>query len=227
MRSSSSSSSSFTASRVIYGLVHLFLLNLEIDLVSPFSSKSIQSNDIGGSLRCNRFKSLLYSQTSASDIELNPLVASVKISKTVEVFSLVKEMEAAGEKVTSLCVGEPDFPPPQAVLDAAIAAIQDGQTRYTAVTGTASLRKAISDDLDKRKGVKYAPENIVVGNGAKQCVYQGVLATCGPGDEVIIPAPYWPSYPEMVAVSYDFVGFVKKSLQYIQPTTKNYILFLS
>ena len=146
---------------------------------------------------------LLVTSSSETDdaIQINPLVANVKISKTVEVFSLVKEMEAAGDKVTSLCVGEPDFPPPQAVLDAIVRAVQDGKTRYTGVTGTVELRRAISADLEKRKGVFYPPENIVVGNGAKQCVYQGVLATCGPGDEVIIPAPYWPSYPEMVALA--------------------------
>ena len=107
-------------------------------------------------------------------------------------------MEAEGEIVTSLCVGEPDFPPPTCVLDAASAAMRSGQTRYTAVTGTIELRKAISDDLRVRKGIAYNPvTEIVVGNGAKQCVYQGLLAACGLGDEVIIPAPYWPSYPEM------------------------------
>lgn len=133
---------------------------------------------------------------------MNPIVASVKVSKTVEIFSLVKEMEAAGETVTSLCVGEPDFLPPQAVLDATVAAVLAGKTRYTAVTGTAELRAAIAQDLKRRKGVVYNPGNeIVVGNGAKQCVYQGILATCGSGDKVVIPAPYWPSYPEMVALT--------------------------
>ena len=106
-------------------------------------------------------------------------------------------MEADGEKVTSLCVGEPDFMPPQSVLDAATAAMMAGQTTYTAVTGTVELRKAIAQDLKERKGTVYSPNEIVVGNGAKQCVYQGMLAACGQGDEVIIPAPYWPSYPEM------------------------------
>jgi aspartate/methionine/tyrosine aminotransferase len=111
-------------------------------------------------------------------------------------------MQAEGIEVTSLCVGEPDFPPPQAVLDAASKAILDCDTRYTAVTGTAALRQAIADDLLTRKGITYDPNTeIVVGNGAKQCVYQGVLATAGPGDTVIIPAPYWPSYPEMVALA--------------------------
>jgi aspartate/methionine/tyrosine aminotransferase len=133
---------------------------------------------------------------------LNPIVAAVKPSKTVEIFSLVKEMEANGETVTSLCVGEPDFLPPAAVLDATIAAVTAGQTRYTAVTGTADLRAAIANDLKRRKGVEYNPSNeIVVGNGAKQSVYQSVLATCGPGDKVLVPAPYWPSYPEMVKLA--------------------------
>jgi aspartate/glutamate/aspartate-prephenate aminotransferase len=136
-----------------------------------------------------------------TDIALNKIVASVKVSKTVEIFSLVKQMEADGEQVTSLCVGEPDFPPPKTVLEAAIKAIQDGETRYTAITGTAALRNAIAADLKRRKGLTYNPQTeIIVGNGAKQCVYQGILATCGPGDAVIVPAPYWPSYPEMVAL---------------------------
>jgi len=107
-------------------------------------------------------------------------------------------MEAEGASVTSLCVGEPDFAPPDCVLEAATAAMKAGQTTYTAVTGTLELRKAIAEDLKSRKGVDYNPvTEIVVGNGAKQCVYQGLLAACGAGDEVIVPAPYWPSYPEM------------------------------
>lgn len=135
-------------------------------------------------------------------IAVNPLVAGVKISKTVEVFSLVKQMQSEGIEVTSLCVGEPDFPPPKVVLDAAVAALGAGETRYTAVTGTAALREAVANDLRTRKGISYDPAtDVVVGNGAKQCVYQGVLATCGPGDTVIVPAPYWPSYPEMVRLA--------------------------
>lgn len=99
-------------------------------------------------------------------------------------------------------MGEPDFPPPDAVLQAASQAILGGDTRYTAVTGTAALRKAIAKDLKQRKGLDYDFEKeIVVGNGAKQCVYQGILATVGVGDAVVVPAPYWPSYPEMVALA--------------------------
>ena len=143
----------------------------------------------------------LHADASSSSPEgppLNPLLSRIKPSKTVEVFSLVKQMEAEGESVTSLCVGEPDFAPPRCVLDAASAAMSGGQTRYTAVTGTADLRSSIAADLKSRKGVEYDPvAEVVVGNGAKQCVYQGMLAACGAGDEVIVPAPYWPSYPEM------------------------------
>lgn len=87
------------------------------------------------------------------------------------------------------------------MIEATIDAVREGFTRYTAVTGDAALRQAICKDLEIRKGVKYAPEEIIVGNGAKQEVYQAVLALCRPGDEVIIPAPYWPSYPEIVKLA--------------------------
>lgn len=149
-------------------------------------------------------------ETSTSDIQVNPLVASVKVSKTVEVFGLVKQLEADGVEVTSLCVGEPDFPPPEQVLKATEQAIQGGETRYTAVTGTLALRKAIAEDLEKRKGTVYNPQSeIVVGNGAKQSVYQSVLAVCGRDDAVLIPSPFWPSYPEMVALAGSQVVEVK------------------
>ena len=131
---------------------------------------------------------------------LNPLVTSVKMSATVAIFSLVKQMEAEGQTVTSLCVGEPDFLPPTAVLQAASRAILSGDTKYTAVTGTAKLRNAIAADLHSRKHTLYRPDEIIVSNGAKQAVYQGILATCGVNDAVIVPAPYWPSYPEMVTL---------------------------
>jgi aspartate/methionine/tyrosine aminotransferase len=124
------------------------------------------------------------------------------MSKTVEIFGLVKSLQAANQTVTSLCVGEPDFPPPNSVIEATVDAVRNGETTYTDVKGTSALRKAISDDLVRRKGTMYDPETeIIVSNGAKQSVYQAVLALCGPGDEVIIPSPYWPSYPEMVSLA--------------------------
>jgi len=181
--------------RHVLGALAAASLSLRGSLALVLPSNSLRSVTIESS-------SALHSAVGDPEISLNPIVASVKVSKTVEIFSLVKQMEADGESVTSLCVGEPDFLPPQAVLDAAMAAINDGDTRYTAVTGTAPLREAIAADLKRRKGLEYNPQTeIIVGNGAKQCVYQSILAICGPGDAVIIPAPYWPSYPEMVALA--------------------------
>jgi len=111
-------------------------------------------------------------------------------------------MQANGIHVTSLCVGEPDFQPSESVMEALLQAVKDGDTKYTAVTGTADLRQAIAEDLKRRKGVSYEPTTeIVVGNGAKQSVYQAVVVCAGKGDSVIVPAPYWPSYPEMVSLA--------------------------
>jgi aspartate/methionine/tyrosine aminotransferase len=132
---------------------------------------------------------------------INPLLALIKPSKTVEIFSLVKQMQAEGQDVTSLCVGEPDYLPPPQVLTAVADAVTNGQTRYTAVTGTLELRQAIADDLKRRKHVEYNPlTEIIVGNGAKQSVFQGIMACAGVGDEVLVPAPHWP-YPEMVKLT--------------------------
>ena len=145
-------------------------------------------------------------ETASTDgtIQLHSRLSQIQPSKTVEIFSLVKQMQAEGTDVTSLCVGEPDFCPPQPVLDALVKAVQSGDTKYTAVTGTLELRKAILHDMVSRRGVPadaYSETDIVVGNGAKQSVYQAILATCGEGDEVLVPVPYWPSYPEMVKLA--------------------------
>lgn len=104
-------------------------------------------------------------------------------------------------QVISLSVGQPDFPTPAAVCDAAKAAIDAGKTKYTPNTGTSSLRKAICHKLQSENGLEYSPAEIVVTNGAKQAIWQAVLACVSPGDEVIVPAPYWVSYPEMVRMA--------------------------
>nr|AIT70244.1 aspartate aminotransferase [Sargassum hemiphyllum var. chinense] len=132
---------------------------------------------------------------------VSPLVASISPSKTIEVHALTQEMKARGERVVSLCVGEPDFKPPPAVISATATAAQEGETKYTGVTGSLDLRQAICEDLSRRKNLAYTPGDIVVANGAKQAVYEGVLAVVRPGDEVVIPAPYWPSYPEIVKLA--------------------------
>jgi len=188
-------------------VVFVFLLgSLPTDafILPKFTTTTTSQNTpSSSSSNCiSRSTYLNVASSSDSQVQVNSKVANVKVSKTVEVFGLVKQLEADGVEVTSLCVGEPDFPPPPAVLEATIAAVRNGDTTYTAVTGTNALRRAIARDLKVRKGVEYNPlTEIVVGNGAKQSVYQGILAICGEGDQVLIPAPYWPSYPEMVALA--------------------------
>ena len=135
---------------------------------------------------------------SAASPRLSPLVENMAVSKTIEIHSLTKEMERAGKVVYSLCVGEPDYQPPGQVLTATAKAAELGLTKYTAVTGDGELRAAIAADLKARKQTDYSPEQIVVSNGAKQAVLQALLAVACPGDEVLVPSPYWPSYPDMV-----------------------------
>ena len=137
--------------------------------------------------------------SGADNTILNPLLESIQPSATVQLFSKVKALQAAGQTITSLCVGEPDFGPPPCVIDAVRTALSNGDTRYTAVTGTIDVRTAICHDLERRKpGLVYTPEQIVVANGAKQAVFQALLAVAGVGDVVLVPAPFWPSYPEQV-----------------------------
>lgn len=111
------------------------------------------------------------------------------------------ELKAQGVDVINLSVGEPDFPTPAHIKDAAKKAIDDNFTFYTPVAGYLSLRKAISDKLRNENGVEFAPEQIVVGNGAKQALCNVILASINPGDEVIIPTPAWVSYVEMVKLA--------------------------
>jgi aspartate aminotransferase len=110
-------------------------------------------------------------------------------------------MKAEGIDVVSFGAGEPDFDTPQNVKDAAIKALQAGMTKYTPTSGTPELKKAICDKLKRDNGLEYAPSQIIVSIGAKHSLYNVMLAICDPGDEVIIPAPYWVSYPEMVKLA--------------------------
>ena len=140
--------------------------------------------------------------TRAVDQSLNPRVAALQPSKTVALTDLARTMKENGADVIGLAAGEPDFATPPRVAAAGKAAIDAGKTKYSPNAGDAKLRKAIAEKLEKENGLKYdALSEIVLSNGAKQSVAQCVLATCGPGDEVIIPAPYWVSYPEMVRLS--------------------------
>jgi len=122
-------------------------------------------------------------------------------SPTMKVSALAKKMKAEGEKVINLSVGEPDFPTPDNIKQAAKKAIDENQTKYTINAGTVELRKAIAAKLKKDNNLDYDIKNIIVSNGAKHSVFNCILATVNKGEEVIIPAPYWVSYPDMVGIA--------------------------
>lgn len=128
-------------------------------------------------------------------------VQNLAVSQTLAMSQRSQELRAQGVDVINLSVGEPDFDTPAHIKDAAKRAIDDNFTRYTPVPGYMSLRKAIADKLSHENGLEFAPEQIVVGNGAKQELCNVVLSTVNPGDEVIIPTPAWVSYVEMVKLA--------------------------
>jgi len=125
-------------------------------------------------------------------------LARVKPSPTIAISTLAMELKAAGKDVIALSAGEPDFDTPQNIKDAAIAAINAGKTKYTAPDGIPELKKAICAKFKRENGLDYKPSQVSVGTGGKQVLYNALVATLNPGDEVIIPAPYWVSYPDMV-----------------------------
>ncbi len=128
-------------------------------------------------------------------------ISRIAPSATMKISARAKELRDSGRKIVSLSQGEPDFKTPQHICDAAIEAIKDGHHGYTVNTGNIELRKAICDKLERENGYHFKPNQVVVSNGAKQSIGFSILATIGPGDEVIIPAPYWVSYPEMVKLA--------------------------
>ena len=132
---------------------------------------------------------------------INPRVASVKPSKTMALADLASSLKDQGVDVISLAAGEPDFDTPRPIVEAGIEALNAGFTRYTPNAGIPALKRKICEKLLEENGVRYSPDEIVLSNGAKQSVWQGVLACCSPGDEVVIPAPFWVSYPEMARLA--------------------------
>jgi aspartate aminotransferase len=128
-------------------------------------------------------------------------LAAIKPSPTIAVTSLARELQAAGRDVIGLGAGEPDFDTPEHVKQAAIEAMRAGQTKYTAVDGTPALKAAVAAKFKRENGLDYAPDEITVGSGGKQVIYNALMATLNPGDEVVIPAPYWVSYPDMALLA--------------------------
>lgn len=161
---------------------------------------------------------------------------SISPSPTLSIDAKFKEMKANGIDVVGFGAGEPDFDTPQHIKDAAIAAIQNGFTKYTPAAGTLELRKAIADKFQRDNGLCYEPKQIVVSNGAKHSLVNAFDAILNPGEEVIIPAPYWVSYPEMVKIADGVPKFIetkeennfkftpKQLLDAITPKTKALVL---
>lgn len=143
--------------------------------------------------------------TSSSDallLAINPRVAALKPSKTMALTDKARELKEAGKDVIGLAAGEPDFDTPAAIVEAGVEALRTGITRYTPNAGTPALRAAIASKLRNENGLtNISAEDVVVSNGAKQSIWQALLATCAEGDEVVIPAPFWVSYPEMARMA--------------------------
>lgn len=132
---------------------------------------------------------------------LSDTLARVKPSPTIAVTTKAAQLKAEGKDVIGLGAGEPDFDTPQNIKDAAKRAIDAGRTKYTAVDGIPELKAAICGKFLRENGLTYQPNQVTVGTGGKQILYNALMATCNPGDEVIIPAPYWVSYPDMVLLA--------------------------
>ena len=135
------------------------------------------------------------------DMKLAARMQKIKPSPTLAVAEKAAKLKAQGQDIIGLGTGEPDFDTPQFIKDAAIAALKAGFTKYTAVDGIPDLKKAIMHKLKKENGLEYELNEIIVGTGGKQCCYNLCMALLNPGDEVIIPAPYWVSYPDMVLLA--------------------------
>jgi aspartate aminotransferase len=130
--------------------------------------------------------------------ELSRIALAIEPSATMAIDSMFKQMKADGLDVIGFGAGEPDFPTPDYIKEVGIQAIQNNDTKYTPSVGTVALRKAICQRLKEDCGVEYTPAEVAVSNGAKPCVYVALRALVNPGDEVILPAPYWVSYIELI-----------------------------
>lgn len=134
-------------------------------------------------------------------MEYSKVVSGITESKTLQVTSLIKKLKAQGENVITFSAGEPDFPTPDYIKEAAIKAIQNEVTKYTNAEGSPELVNAICAKFESENGLKYEPSEIVVSSGAKHSIYNALRALCNEGDEVIIQAPFWVSYPEMIKLA--------------------------
>ena len=140
-------------------------------------------------------------------------LSRVKPSPTIAVTTKARELKAAGQDVIGLGAGEPDFDTPENIKKAAIAAIERGETKYTAVDGIPELKQAVVDKFARENGIDYGVDEISVAAGGKHIIYNAMLATLNPGDEVVIPAPYWVSYPDIVLLAGGVPVFVEAGVE--------------
>jgi aspartate aminotransferase len=125
-------------------------------------------------------------------------IGRIKPSPTIAISNLAKELKAQGRDIIALSAGEPDFDTPDNIKQAAIRAIERGETKYTIVDGIPELKAAICKKFKRENGLDYKPSQVSVGTGGKQVLFNALVATLNPGDEVVMPAPYWVSYPDIV-----------------------------
>jgi aspartate aminotransferase len=138
---------------------------------------------------------------ASSHPHLTPRVARIRSSPTAVISERLRELKAGGREVINLGEGELDFETPKNAAQAGIEAILRGDTKYTSVAGTRELKEAIADKFHRQNDLQFQPEEIIAASGAKQIIFNALLATVREGDEVIVPAPYWVSYPDMVRLA--------------------------
>ena len=131
-------------------------------------------------------------------IKLTKRVSGIAESATLAISAKAKQLKAEGKDIVNFGVGEPDFNTPDYIIEAAYQAMKDGRTKYTPASGIAELKKAVTEETERATGLKYSPSQVVIGAGAKQPLYNAIAATVEEGDEVVIPSPYWVTYPELV-----------------------------
>ncbi|MGB9688788.1 aminotransferase class I/II-fold pyridoxal phosphate-dependent enzyme, partial [Thermogutta sp.] len=134
-------------------------------------------------------------------LSVSKLIQALEPSATMAMAAKAKELKASGRTVYDLSLGEPDFPTPEHICQAAIDAMKAGHTHYTVASGIPELKRAVVEQYKARYGLSYPPQHVVISNGAKHAIHNALVAVLNPGDEVIIPAPYWVSYSELVKLT--------------------------
>ncbi|MFH0956613.1 MAG: pyridoxal phosphate-dependent aminotransferase [Candidatus Aenigmatarchaeota archaeon] len=139
--------------------------------------------------------------TAPAAVSVSSRIAGISESPTLFLNAKVGELKKSGIEVINFTVGEPDFPTPENVRKAAARAMEEGMTKYTPTAGTPELRRAIAGKLSRENGLEYSEKNVIATAGGKQALYNAIMTICNPGDEVIIPSPYWVTYPEQVKLA--------------------------